>query len=250
MVTQDVRSRISSEDPKIESFLRDYLPSVRRRIDKVPPGQHPTIFQIVSYPVTGNAGTFGVSIDAVASSDDLESIGRFWAKAARQCLTVDFRSTSSLDLAPSHPTGWSQISWATIVSHDATEQDIVTALRLCGLADIADRMIELQEIIADDPSEDPIELESFRRMAMFFLSERHLPPPHIGINPGGSMLAQWRIPGGGIIAIDYLSSGLIRYAAISGPPTVGNQRLRANGTMSKYDALVALKPFFSELMLE
>ena len=57
-----------------------------------------------------------------------------------------------------------------------------------------------------------IGLESLRRFAVFVLG-RHLPPPKIGTGPGGLAHAAWWADSG-IMSMDFLPSGMVRFAAI------------------------------------
>ena len=84
-------------------------------------------------------------------------------------------------------------------------------------------------------------------MAIFLMSERHLPDPQIGINPNGLMQIQWRVLSSGLLAIEFLSTEMVRFAGISEPARPGVERVSVNGTLPKDAALEAVQPFTSQL---
>lgn len=128
-----------------------------------------------------------------------------------------------------------------------THEEIIDALRLFELDAIADRLLYLQQLVEDDPDEPSIEIESLRVLAHFLMSERQLPEPQIGVTPDGFIQIEWPVVTNGILAMEFLPSGLIRFAAISSPTQPGVERLRVNGTLPKDEALAAVQPFSSQL---
>ena len=92
-------------------------------------------------------------------------------------------------------------------------------------------------------------IESFRALALFLSSERQLPDPQIGVTPDGLAHIEWRLPPNGILAMEFLPSGLIRFAAISAPAQRDHERLSVNGTLPKDETLSAIQPFTSRLQL-
>lgn len=130
----------------------------------------------------------------------------------------------------------------------ATEhEEIIARVRRLGLEEIADRLGYLHSLADDDPDEPRIEIESLRAMALFIMEERQLPDPQIGVNPDGLMQIEWRLPTHGLLAIEFLPSGLIRFAAISAPAQADAARLSVNGTLPKDATLNAVRPFTSRL---
>ena len=130
----------------------------------------------------------------------------------------------------------------------ADAEMIIEELRKSGLIAVADRLCCLQQLAVDDPDERPMDVDSLRELAAFLLSERRLPHPQIGVSPDGLAQAEWRLPGtagdlkgGGILALEFLHSGLIRFAGLSAG-------LKVNGTLSKADTLQAVKPFIALLL--
>ena len=140
-----------------------------------------------------------------------------------------------------------ETTWPTRIAAESTQEGIIAVLRLFGLEEVADRLGYLRGLADDDPDETAMEVESLRAMALFLMSERQLPDPQIGITPDGLMQTEWRTPPNGILAMEFLPSGLIRFAAVSAPaqPAVG--RRSVNGTLRKDETLAAVRPFTSLL---
>ena len=86
-------------------------------------------------------------------------------------------------------------------------------------------------------------LSSLRQCALFFASESGHRDADIGISPDGLLQAQWRAKGGGVLAIQFLRSGFLQFAAVS-ELNAPAERRRVHGTLPKDQALQAVKPFF------
>ncbi len=140
-------------------------------------------------------------------------------------------------------------AWELTIDSASTPNEIIAVLRLNRLDTIADRLKYLRQLVEDDPDEPPIAIESLRTLVNFLLSERQLPNPQIGVSPDGLAQVEWRIPTNGILAMEFLPSGLIRFAAISSTAQRSAERLRVNGTLPKKDALIAVRPFTSHMQL-
>ena len=140
-------------------------------------------------------------------------------------------------------------AWRPQITNASTHEEIIAVLRMFGLDPIADRLGYLRSLIDDDPDEPPVEIESLRAMALFIMSERQLLDPRIGVTPDGLIQIEWRIPSNGILAMDFLPSGLIRFAAISSTEAHEGDRLRVNGTLPKDDAMEAVHPFTARIRL-
>ena len=139
---------------------------------------------------------------------------------------------------------------------NASEPEQLEAILLeHGLVPVVGRLRHLRQLAGDDPDEPSMKVDSLRELARYLLSKRWLPHPQIGVSPDGIALAEWVIPdgtgdkaGGGILAMEFLSSGFIRFAAISSQSAKGaTQRMRVNGTLPKAEAVQALQPFTSTL---
>lgn len=125
-------------------------------------------------------------------------------------------------------------------------EEIFDVLPRLGFRRIAERLKYLHKTTSDDDPEDPsMTLSSLRQLALFFASDRpSIGDPEIGISPDGCLQAEWLMSMGGL-AMKFLSTELIQFAAISKSIVDGN-RLSVYGTLPKYQALQALRPFISE----
>ena len=131
---------------------------------------------------------------------------------------------------------------ATIVGA-TTHEEIITALRFSGFEAVAERLCHLQKFAEDDPDEQPVVMESARQMALFLMHERQLRNPQIGVNPDGLAQVEWRVAERGILAMEFLPSGQVRFAAISGPVQPGVEPRRASGTLPRSETLHAVRWF-------
>lgn len=129
------------------------------------------------------------------------------------------------------------------IADAASREEVTAALREAGLDAAADRLDYLQELIDEDPDEPEMSLDSMRRVALFLVEERHLPFPDIGVGPDGSLGISWRIPPRGIVAMDLLPSGLIKFAATCGPVEFDIGPVVVNGTLPRKETLQAVKLF-------
>ena len=134
-------------------------------------------------------------------------------------------------------------AWRPQITAASTHEEVIAVLRMFGLDSIADRLGYLRSLVYDDPDEPPIDLESLRAMALFIMSERQLPLPRIAVSPDGMIQIEWRPEDSGIIAMNFLPSGLIRFAAISSTDACEGDRLRVSGTLPMDGALEAVQPF-------
>ena len=96
---------------------------------------------------------------------------------------------------------------------DAKEKKMIIAeIGFSGLKSVAERLSELDAPDEDDPEDMPMGVESLHWFAKFVM-EKHLPPPKIGLKPDGLVQAAWFVRDG-ILSMDFLPTGDIRYAAI------------------------------------
>lgn len=102
--------------------------------------------------------------------------------------------------------------WRRLIDDADSRENVIALVRYFGLDSTANRLAYLDKLAEDDPEEEYIGLESLRRFANFVLA-RHLPTPKIGISPGGLAHAAWWAPDG-ILSMDFLPSGKIRFAAV------------------------------------
>lgn len=140
------------------------------------------------------------------------------------------------------------LPWPLVAT--AARDEIAALLRSSGRNKVADRLEHLQALAEDDPDEPAMDLDSLRRLALLLLGERAFPDPEIGVTPDGLALAQWQLPrspsnegGKGLLALEFIPSGLIRFAAVSAPYRQKAERLAVNGTLPPQNALEAMQPF-------
>ena len=131
------------------------------------------------------------------------------------------------------------------IDPESTHEATMAVLRWWGRGAVADRLLYLRNLAREDPEESPVDLGSLRAMAHFLRSERQLPDPRIGVTSVGLVQIEWRVPTNGILAMEFLPSGLIRFAAVSAPVGSGVERLTVNGTLPKEETLAAVRPFTS-----
>ena len=141
------------------------------------------------------------------------------------------------------PPVWSIEDLSSQISKAAMPETIITALKRCGLDAVSKRLSYLYELVEDDQDEPSINLDSLRELALFFLRERQLENPQIGVNPDGLAQAEWPVGEKGVLAMVFLASGLIRFAAISAPAQPGVESKRVSGTLSRSETLSAIRPF-------
>ena len=141
--------------------------------------------------------------------------------------------------------------WQPQIENASTPEEIIGVLRQFNLDAIADRLTDLRMLVEDDPEESPMELESLRSLAIFLMSEireRQLPEPEIGVTPDGLVEIAWSLPPhNGILAMDFLLSGQVQYAAISAPAQHGVEQKTASGTSPKDEIMKDVQSFISLL---
>ena len=120
-------------------------------------------------------------------------------------------------------------------------------LQSAGLELTANRLDYLREIAEADPEEPAIHAESLEAFAKFIMANPRLDTGSIGVNDEGYVSAQWFLSpepapddnpderrfwgnGRGMIGMQFLPNGLVRFAANSGPAIAGTERLRKSAT--------------------
>ncbi len=132
---------------------------------------------------------------------------------------------------------------AALVEHAGDHRDVATALEQSGHGAIAARLVHLHRLVDEDPEEPRIPIESLRGLASFLLNEPRLPIPRLGVGPEGFIQAEWRVPEDGMLALKFLPSGFIRFAAVSAPVQPGIERRRVNGTLPAPAVSDAIRAF-------
>ena len=90
---------------------------------------------------------------------------------------------------------------------------------------------------------------SLRRMAIFLLEQPDVPDPQVGIGPAGTVQVEWTLsgqhfghPGGGLLALEFLPTDTIRFAAISAPHSVAD-RFTVYGNLPAKETWHAVRMF-------
>lgn len=141
-----------------------------------------------------------------------------------------------------------RISWKEQIASATRHEEVIAILRYFGLDAIANRLGYLHRVAADDPENETMVVGSMQELALFLMSERQLPDPQIGLSVAGLLQVEWRLPNHGILAMEFLPSRLIRFAAVSAPATHGVHRMTVNGTLRKDATLKAVEEFTSTLI--
>ena len=122
-----------------------------------------------------------------------------------------------------------------------TPEGVVALLRRSGLERIAARLDYLRQVVDEDPEHPPLEIESLRSLAAFLLAARQWPHPQISAGPDGLLSAQWKTPSAEAMAMEFLASGLIRFAALSSPGDPEDQ-WSVSGTLPGNEVMAAVEP--------
>ena len=168
---------------------------------------------------------------------------------------------SRLNVALGHHQEHGAESGAAKTLQDTSQpEEIIALLRRSGLAGVADRLgylrqLELElEHEQEDAGDLPLALDSLRELARFLMDERWLPEPEIGVSGDGLAHAEWRFPeipattgGNGLLVMEFLCSGRVRFAAIAKRTEAKQEPSRIDGTLSKVEALRAVRPFTDQL---
>ncbi|MYD97518.1 MAG: hypothetical protein F4X98_09050 [Gammaproteobacteria bacterium] len=140
--------------------------------------------------------------------------------------------------------------WQRKLAAAGTDSAIIKVLREWNRPAVADRLRYLYDLARDDPEELPIHIRSLRHVASFLLSNPRLIDPEVGTSPNGFAHIEWTLPGfsadrlgNGLLAMEFLPSAMIRFAALSSPYRPGKDRLTVHGTMPASETLDAVRPF-------
>ena len=128
-----------------------------------------------------------------------------------------------------------------------THDEMVLLLRWFGKPIVADRIEELLAIGEEEQDEPHISIESLRNFVRLLMAEGKLIEPNIGVTPNGLLQAQWSTSGNGVVAAEFLASGLVQVTAISAPAKRDVKRQVVRGTLEHREMLDAVQAFSQEL---
>ena len=153
---------------------------------------------------------------------------------------------------PSHVHG--KVEDSDYISAAESEADLIAYMRERGRTPVADRIEEFLALLAEEPDEAPIAMDSLRSLVSFVLMTPNLRTPIVGADREGLMELEWHLAdngepdslwgrGNGVVSLKFLTSGLIQYVALSGPHQKGVERLRKQGESTKEYMLRSLGEF-------
>ena len=97
-----------------------------------------------------------------------------------------------------------------------------------GLTAIAKRVKEIADLNREDPEDEPLDIDSLKSCAGFLAAAPDLQEPRIGVNPDGSLVADWRSPHQGMLALMFVPDRSIRISDSPGTRNIapGRQEIR------------------------
>ena len=146
---------------------------------------------------------------------------------------------------------------------------VLSEMRAGGLGVVCDRLDYLYQLQADDPDDPPILLHCLQLLKQFLLANPRFATDRLGVDSTGCLTATWILRregvkelatevssydshywgnGDGILVMVFQPTGLVRFAANSGPPMNGVERLRCNGILPADSVLSAVPQFTRWLM--
>ena len=132
-------------------------------------------------------------------------------------------------------------------SHEAEVAETLRTLRKSGKRALARRIAALSRMAAEE--NEQIDTTSLWFAAEFLRSDHDLGDPEIGITPAGEVQTVWRPEGEALVAMDFLPSKLVRYAAMATGrgETRGSRPQPISGAASLPEALAAIEEFLALL---
>ncbi len=125
--------------------------------------------------------------------------------------------------------------------------EVVARLRELNGDKVAERVAYLLGLDDDDPSEQPIEINSLRDFARMIEDNWKLPDPRIAANPLGHISIEWFLDPPGIVAMTFETNGRVRFYAAFDEPDGQPGCAPVSSTLGTSEALVAVQRFLSQL---
>ena len=135
------------------------------------------------------------------------------------------------------------------IADATTPDDIVSVLEERGIVRAARRIVALSELHERDPDEPEVDLESLRRLATTMVANPAWGEPRLTLNDKGYMHAEWSTVENGRIAMTFLPSEMVDFAAISAPVKSGAEILRIGGRHIGAEAINAVRWFAARIAL-
>ena len=131
---------------------------------------------------------------------------------------------------------------ATALAAAATRTAIIEVVRRLKHEAVADRLDYLIELEAEEPDEEPMDIDSLRAVAAFVLSEGELHDPDIGVGSDGVVGLSWRLPPDGMVYLRFKHSGVVRYAVVGPTENDADQRAHVAGVVPITEVMETIRP--------
>ena len=130
----------------------------------------------------------------------------------------------------------------------ASREEITDVVRRCGFSEIADRLDYLIELEAEEPDEEPMQIDSLRSVAEFVLGERDVYDPDIGVGADGVIGLSWRLSPNGMVYLRFREAGAARVALIAPTPNDGDDPAHISGAVSLSDVMTTIAPYVPQTL--
>ncbi len=133
-----------------------------------------------------------------------------------------------------------------LIKASDSREEILAILSATPLRWLSSRLNELLRFEEDEPDAPPMDIESMRNMVLFLWQRTDLPTPEISTSPKGLASCEWQLRQDGILAMEFLARGMVRYACVSAEIDEMGERERANGVTTRKNASGVVSSFFEE----
>jgi len=133
-----------------------------------------------------------------------------------------------------------------LIKASDSREEILAILSATPLRWLSSRLNELLRFEEDEPDAPPMDIESMRNMVLFLWQRTDLLTPEISTSPKGLASCEWQLRQDGILAMEFLARGMVRYACVSAEIDEMGERERANGVTTRKNASSVVSSFFEE----
>ncbi len=120
----------------------------------------------------------------------------------------------------------------------------VRQLRTAGREDVADRLVDVVELLREEEEEWTAHPSSVSTFVRTFTGAPELPIPVVGISPRGTIQAEWPICEKGRLVMDFQAADRIHFVAISAPATADSKRRKLQGTLPRGEVVQQVATVF------
>ena len=215
------------------------------RYSATPPPPPPPLLREELASLLGDYGESPYSVHEASAYGDLlhlnaESDVTKWA---HDLLQRQYATTFDL-LLQQHAT---TDEWVSKIADATTPKGIASALQQRGMERSAGRILALSEFHGTDPEEPEVNLKSLRRLATAMIENPAWGEPRLTLNDEGYMHAEWSTVENGRVAMTFLPSDLVDFAAISAPVKSGADVKRIGGRHIGVEAINAVRWFAARI---